>query len=31
MLVLPARSAALQSSTLVALLEHLELPVLLVT
>jgi nucleotide-binding universal stress UspA family protein len=31
MLVLPARSSALQDSVLVALLEHLNLPVLLVT
>jgi nucleotide-binding universal stress UspA family protein len=31
MLVLPARSSALQDSVLVALLEHLDLPVLLVT
>jgi len=30
-LVLPARSAALRNSVLVALLEHLEIPVLLVT
>jgi nucleotide-binding universal stress UspA family protein len=30
-LVLPARSSALQNSVLVALLEHLDLPVLLVT
>jgi hypothetical protein len=31
MLVLPARSSALQDSVLVELLEHLDLPVLLVT